>query len=138
MAGSRAAARDECRRRQQAFYAGGPIEPVAELLAEDVRWHVPGTSPIAGDHRGRAAVLDYFRRRRDLAAGTMRMEPGQRLVSDDVVVELTEGRATLGGREETWGTAGVYRLAGGLIVEAWLVPFDLDLFDRVWSAGPGR
>ena len=138
MAGSPADALDEFRRCQQAFYRGGPIEPVAELLAEDVRWHVPGTSPIAGDHRGRAAVLDYFRRRRDLAAGTMRMEPGQRLVSDDVVVELTEGRATLGGREETWGTAGVYRLAGGLIVEAWLVPFDLDLFDRVWSAGPGR
>ena len=28
--------------RQRAMYAGGPAEPVRELLAADVVWHVPG------------------------------------------------------------------------------------------------
>lgn len=42
------------------MYAGGPVEPVAELLAEDIVWRVPGKSPIAGEHRGVAAVLEYF------------------------------------------------------------------------------
>lgn len=41
----------ELHRRQGEMYAGGPVEPVLELLAEDVVWHVPGASPIAGDHR---------------------------------------------------------------------------------------
>ena len=33
-----------------------------------------------------------------------------------------------------WRTAGVYRVAGGRIAEAWLVPLDQEHFDRVWAA----
>jgi acyl-CoA thioesterase FadM len=33
-----------------------------------------------------------------------------------------------------WRTAGVYRVAGGKIAEAWLVPLDLESFDRAWAA----
>lgn len=123
----------EFHRRQGDFYAGGPLEPVAELLAEDVRWHVPGTSPIAGDHRGRDSVLAYFERRRAIARGTMRMTVRDGLADDDAVVELVDGSAQLSGDSVTWRTVGVYRIRGGLLVEAWLVPFDLDLFDRIWT-----
>ena len=42
----------ELHRRQGEMYAGGPVDAVVELLAEDIVWHVPGGSPIAGDHRG--------------------------------------------------------------------------------------
>ena len=35
-----------------AFYAGGAEAPVRALLTGDVEWHVPGTSPIAGDYQG--------------------------------------------------------------------------------------
>src|SRR5688572_18971779 len=62
---------DEFLSRQREMYAGGELEPVAELLADHVVWHVPGASPIAGDYRGREAVLGYFRRRRELAGGAM-------------------------------------------------------------------
>jgi hypothetical protein len=37
----------ELHRRQGEMYAGGSVDAVAELLAEDIVWHVPGTSPIA-------------------------------------------------------------------------------------------
>ena len=47
--------------RQRAMYARGDLEAAEELLAENVVWHVPGTSPIAGDYRGREAVSEYFR-----------------------------------------------------------------------------
>ena len=47
---------DEFLARQRAMYAGGDVAPVADLLAENVVWHVPGTSPIAGDYRGRPRV----------------------------------------------------------------------------------
>jgi hypothetical protein len=124
---------EEFRRRQDAMYAGGPVEPAAELLAEDVVWHVPGSSPIAGEHRGRAAVLDYFRRRRDLAGGTLRIARRGELADDEVVVQLADGRATIGGAEAAWRTAGVYRVSGGRIAEAWLVPLDLAAFDAAWT-----
>jgi uncharacterized protein len=126
----------EFHRRQGDFYAGGPLEPVAALLAEDVRWHVPGASPIAGDHRGRDAVLAYFERRRTIARGTMRMTVREALVDDEAVVQLVDGSARLGGSTVTWRTVGVYRMRAGLVLEAWLVPFDLDLFDRIWTPSP--
>jgi len=49
------------------MYAGGDLERIEEWLAEDVAWHAPGTSPIAGDYRGREAVNGHFLRRRALA-----------------------------------------------------------------------
>lgn len=78
------------------MYAGGRVEPVLELWAHDVLWHVPGTSPIAGDHRGRAAVAAYFERRQELARATMRMDPGPLLAEGEAVVQLVEGSAKLG------------------------------------------
>ena len=125
---------EEFRRRQAAFYAGGPLEPVAALLADDVRWHVPGTSPIAGDHRGREAVLAYFERRRALADRTFVMHPKGVLEDGDAVVQLVDGEATIGGERRTWSTAGVYRIADGRVAEVWLVPLELAAFDAIWSS----
>src|SRR5262249_29192615 len=45
---------------QNRFYAGGDQEHVRAMLSEDVAWHVPGRSAIAGDYRGRDEVLRYF------------------------------------------------------------------------------
>ena len=60
---------DEFLSRQREVYAGSDLSTVEALLADDVVWHVPGSSPIAGDHRGREAVLAYFRTRRELREG---------------------------------------------------------------------
>jgi len=117
------------------MYAGGSLDAVAELLADDIVWHVPGTSPIAGDHRGRDAVLAYFARRREFADHTFVMHPKGVLEDGEAVVQLVDGTATIGGEERWWSTAGVYRVSGGLIAEVWLVPLDLDAFDAIWG-GP--
>jgi ketosteroid isomerase-like protein len=130
-----AALLDEFRRRQQTMYAGGEVDDVAALLSEDVVWHVPGASPIAGDHRGRAAVLDYFRHRRGLAGATMRMHVRSSLVDRDTVAEFTDGSARIDEVDAEWRTLGVYRFRDGLLAEAWLVPLELDAFDAIWSAG---
>jgi uncharacterized protein len=120
--------------RQREMYAGGQLAAVEELLAEDVVWHVPGSSPIAGDYRGREAVTAYFRFRRELAGGTIRIAKEAEAHHDEALVQLADGFAALGGREAAWRTAGVYRVAGGRIAEAWLVPLDQEHFDRVWAA----
>jgi hypothetical protein len=114
--------------------AGGSAEPVVELLAEDVVWHVPGRSLIAGEHRGVEAVLEYFARRRELAGATMTMRPGEVLADEEVVVQLVDGTASFGGEEVGWRTVGVYRLEEARVREVWLVPLDLDRFDEIWAA----
>jgi uncharacterized protein len=125
---------DEFLARQGEMYAGGELGPVEELLADDVVWHVPGTSPIAGDHRGRDAVLSYFRARRELAGGAMRITKRAEAYHPEALVQLADGRAPVGGRDVVWRTAGVYRVAEGRIAEAWLVPLDQQHFDQVWGA----
>lgn len=35
---------------------------IRSLVAEDVVWHVPGRHPLAGEIRGREAVLAFLRR----------------------------------------------------------------------------
>jgi uncharacterized protein len=125
---------DQFLRRQREMYAGGDLQPVEELLAEDVTWHVPGRAPIAGDYRGRQEVTGYFRRRRELAGGAITIAKHGETHHEEALVQLADGRAALAGEEVVWRTAGVYRVADGRIVEAWLVPLDQDHFDRVWGA----
>ena len=82
---------------------------------------------------GRSGVGRYFELRRGLAASTMRMSPGDAICADDSVAQFVEGEATLGGDSVRWQTFGVYRIDDGLVREVWLVPLDLELFDRLWT-----
>ena len=119
---------------QAAFYAGGPEEPLRALLTEDIVWTVPGKNAIAGEYRGVQAVMAYFRRRRDLAARTFRMRPGDLLVGDGVrVAVLTDGSAVIGGVERRWSTVGLYELRDGRVAACWLLPLDVAAFDAAWG-----
>jgi ketosteroid isomerase-like protein len=119
---------------QGEFYAGGAEEPLRGLLAPDIEWHVPGRNAIAGDYRGIEAVMAYFARRRDHAARSFRMHPGDVLVGDgDRVAVLTDGTATIGGHEARWSTVGLYRLAAERVAGCWLLPLDPAAFDRIWA-----
>jgi ketosteroid isomerase-like protein len=119
---------------QGTFYAGGPADALREVLADDIEWHVPGSNRIAGDYVGRDAVMAYFARRRDLAAGTFRMQPGEVLSGDGShVAVLTDGVATVDGRERRWSTVGLYRLGAGRVRACWLLPLDPAAFDAAWG-----
>ncbi len=122
-------------RTQGAFYSGGDDAELRTLLTEDIAWHVPGTSPIAGDYHGYDQVLAYFTHRRGVANSTMQMHPRELLVGDDAhIASVTDGTATIGGAEHSWSTVGLYRIADGRVAECWLLPLDLIAFDRAWNA----
>ena len=134
---------DLLHRRQAEMYAGGPMGPVADLLADDVVWHVGGDSPIAGEHRGWDAVLQSFAARRELSRETLRMHPEEVVAaSREVVVQVVEGAMSLDREMISWRSVGLYRVECGRVREARLVPLDLELFDRTWTAldraGSGR
>jgi 2'-5' RNA ligase len=119
---------------QARVYAGEDARGVRDLLAEDVVWHVPGASAIAGEHRGADAVLAYMDARRRIMDGTFRVEVHGAAIIAGRVVQLAGGRAVRDGHEVTWETVGVFRVAAGRIAECWLIPFDQAAFDRIWSA----
>ena len=120
---------------QGAFYAGGPPEPLHDVLTDDILWVVPGRNAIAGEYRGLDAVIDYFTRRRALADRSFRMYPGDLLVGDgDHVAALTDGTATIDGVEHRWSTVGLYRLRDDRVAACWLLPLDAAAFDAIWSS----
>jgi ketosteroid isomerase-like protein len=119
--------------RQNRFYAGGDQEPVRAMLTENVTWHVPGASAIAGDYQGRDEVLRYFARRRALADATFRIHVRGALADDERAVILAGGEVERGGKTFAWGTVGIFRIAEGRIAECWVVPYDQDAFDEIWS-----
>jgi ketosteroid isomerase-like protein len=118
---------------QARAYALGDLAGVAELLCDDVVWHVPGESAIAGEHRGREAVLEYLARRRAMTDATFRVTVHGVALIDRRVVQLAGGRAVRDGHDVTWETVGVFSVRDGRIAECWLVPFDQREFDAIWA-----
>jgi len=102
---------------------------VRAMLAEDVVWHGPGRSAIAGDLRGRGDVLRYLARR-ELARATLWIEVRGVIADAERAVILAGDE----GERLAWGTVGVFRVADGKIAECWGIPNDQDAFDRVCSA----
>lgn len=119
---------------QALVYAGGSAAPLEEVLHPEVSWHVPGTSPIAGDYVGRRAVIAYMARRSDLADRSFRMHSDELLVGPSHFAALTRGTAVIDGTANEWHTIGLYRSEDDLIIEGTLIPFDQASFDRIWSA----
>jgi 2'-5' RNA ligase len=114
-------------------YAGGDLDELRAWLADDVVWHVPGRSLIAGEHRGVEAVVAYFDTRRRLTNDTFRVTVHGLTIVGDRVVQLADGEAIRDGHELSWKTVGIFRVSGGRIAECWLVPFDLYKFDQIWA-----
>jgi len=125
---------DALQRAQAALYEHGDPGPVRGVLTEDVEWVVPGASPIAGTYRGIDQTVAYMLARRDLAGGSFRMRRRALLTGDGYIAALTDGLVTLGGREHTWSTVGLYEPREGKIASCRLIPFDQSEFDAIWSS----
>ena len=120
---------------QNEFYGGGDDGPLRALLDPDIRWTVPGSSPIAGTYHGLKEVFAYFTDRRDRAAGTFQMHRRDVLTGDGPrIAALTEGTASIAGQEHAWSTVGLYDVPDGAHIAAcWLLALDQAAFDAIWS-----
>jgi RNA 2',3'-cyclic 3'-phosphodiesterase len=118
---------------QARAYRGAGLDGLRSLLDEEVVWHVPGRSRIAGEHRGVDTVLAYLELRSRMTDATFRVVVHGMALIAGRVVQLAGGRAVRDGREVSWETVGVFRVAGGRVAECRLVPFDQEAFDEIWG-----
>jgi hypothetical protein len=75
--------------RQPSTTVGTTLAPCG-LLADDIAWHVPGRSPIAGHYHGPQEVLGYFAARLAHAKATFRVLPGAILADDEQAVQRAD------------------------------------------------
>ena len=112
------------RRGYEAFQRGD-LAAFDEILADDCVWHVPGRGPLAGDKKGRQAVVEYFGQIGVLSEGTAKVNLHDLVANDEHVVGLHSVSAQRGGKTLEDNEALVFHVRDGRVSEAWLHPYDV-------------
>ncbi len=118
-------------RRAQEAFSRRDMDSLRTFWADDIVYHVPGASPIAGDHKGLDAVLALFAKIVEMDIRIVDVHDV--LASDDHVVALVRGTASREGRQLSMNQANIYNASDGKITEAWLLPTDQLAFDEFFS-----
>lgn len=100
-------------------FAKRDLGTLRELFHEDVLWHYGGSSSLAGDYRGLDEVFEMFARRAALSGETYRLRVEHAVANDDFVTMIARTHAHREGERYEDSICYVYRVAGGLVVEAW-------------------
>ncbi len=110
-------------------FADRDLAALDELLAEHAVWHVPGTNPLAGHHRGRLAIVKYFTALTQRTGGTCRAEISDVLASENRVVAIARSTGEREGRRYDGLYCLLVAIERDLIGEAWLMPADAFALD---------
>ena len=111
----------------------GDMAVLTALFAENVVWHVPGVSPISGEHRGREAVFAVFAKTAELSGGSFKIGLHDVLANDEHTVALTRATGSRQGRQLSSLDTDVYHMSNGKVTEFWSFVEDQRLTDEFWS-----
>jgi len=110
------------------------IETVLALLAADVTWHFPGRlGRLAGDHRGRDAVLAFLAVVPGLTDDTFAIEADEVVGDERTAVAFFRGHGERAGRTLDNPTALRVRIEDGRVAELWEFVWDLEHVEAFWS-----
>jgi ketosteroid isomerase-like protein len=124
---------DVVRRLYQAF-ADQDLAAAEACFAPDVVWHLPGTSPIAGDHRGWTQIRDNFMARLGpLSGNTFRAELIDVAVGERFVIALQHATASYRGKSLDITACQLMTVRDDLIHEVRGHYSDQDALDDFWQ-----
>jgi uncharacterized protein len=102
-------------------------------FAENIRWHVPGRSPLAGDYEGADQVVELFSRIRERSGDTFKAELHDVVANDKHTIALFTASAKRDGRQLEDSVAQINHICDGKITEVWSQFTDLYAVDEFWS-----
>ena len=114
-------------------FAKGDVDTLRQLFDQDAVWHVPGRSPLSGDHRGLDAILGFLARTMELTGGTFRADVHDVVANDEHAVALYVTRGEREGRTLESRDVLVSHIRNGKLAEAWLLSADLYAVDEFFS-----
>lgn len=120
-------------RRAGELLSSGDFPGFLALHTEDVVMHVPGTSPLAGDHRGRDGVAAVFQKEMSLLDGPPEFETHDNLGSDAHAATLVTQRLQRAGRRYEGRQTLIAHVRDGLLSEVWFQPEDQAAFDAFFA-----
>jgi ketosteroid isomerase-like protein len=121
------------RRLFQAF-AERDFAAAQSIVAENAVWHFPGTrGALAGEHRGREAILRFLASVMTLTGGTFHLDIEDITASDNNAVVLFAGHGQRDGKTLDNPTALRVRIRDGQAVEFREFVWDLAHVEDFWA-----
>ena len=121
-------------RESFAAFGRGDVDAAQKHWAEDIRFHVPGRNPRAGDYEGIEQVRQFYAGlAEDVTGGTVSSELHDVLANDEHAVVLMTIRRERGGKQWDDNTVVVYHIRNGKVTEMWTQVTDLYAYDEFFS-----
>jgi ketosteroid isomerase-like protein len=120
-------------RRGFESFAKGDLEDLRELMSDEVVWHEPGRSPLGGDYKGPAGVLELMAKLRDRSEGSFAIDVVEVFGSPERAVVIQEETARRGGRVLDMASVVEFEIHHGRISEVTVYHEDTYHFDEFWS-----
>ena len=120
-------------RRAYQDFELGDLDLLRVVMAEDVVWHEPGRSPLAGDHQGLEAVLAFLGQLKERSGGTFRIEVLDVLSEPERAVVLQRETAARDGQELDVIAAVDFEVHHSKITEVTVYQADTYQFDEFWA-----
>ena len=117
-----------------AAFGRGDVDAAQKHWAEDIRFHVPGRNPRAGDYEGIEQVRQFYAGlAEDVTGGTVSSELHDVLANDEHAVVLMTIHRERAGKQWDDNTVVVYHIRNGKITEVWSHPTDQYAVDEFLS-----
>lgn len=115
-----------------AAYAENDLEGIGEVLAEDIKWTIPGHHPLSGTKVGIPEVLAFFTA---LGQAGFQAEPIFLETSDEYVVDIHRGFSTQGvGKVDTLWALVWHFNSEGKVFEVFNLSMDQHQMDNfIWA-----
>ena len=120
-------------RRAYQDFESGDLDLLAVVMAQDVVWHEPGRSPLAGDYKGPEAVLDFLGQLKARSDGTFKIEIVDVLTEPERAVVFQRETATRNGKDLDVIAAVDFEIHHGKITEVTVYQADTYQFDEFWE-----
>jgi ketosteroid isomerase-like protein len=107
-------------------FTNGDMDRLAELIAPDVVWHVPGNNLISGTYTSRDAIFECFGKMFEMSNGSYRPQLHDILANDEHTVALLHAVGRHGDKTLDQDYAFICHIRDGQIAELW----------EAWTEGP--
>jgi ketosteroid isomerase-like protein len=124
---------EELVRRGYEAFGKGDMATLNEIFADDIVWHAPGRSQLAGTYRGKDEVFATFQKVAELSGGTFKLEIHTILADDEHAVVLARATGQREGKTLDDNSVQVFHIEDGKVTEQWLHPGDAYASDEFWG-----
>jgi uncharacterized protein len=120
-------------RRAYQNFESGDLDLLGVVMAQDVIWHEPGRSRLAGDYKGPQAVLGFLGQLKARSGGTFKVEILDVLSEPERVVVFQRETATRNGNALDVIAAVDFEIHHAKITEVTVYQADTYMFDEFWG-----